>query len=281
MNKKRFTFLAALFIVISVFGQSIEKISYQAVVRDATNATVVNQVVGMKISILQGGTLENPESVAYSETQTPTTNANGLLSIYIGAGSAVTGTFSGITWSNAPHYIKIEIDPSGNNTNYTITGTAQLVSVPYALYAKTAAAGALTGTSLNSTVVGSSLTSVGTLTGLTVTGTTETGFVKITGGTPSLGKVLTSDADGLASWAAVVSVREVDDWFDATTSQTAFTLSQAPSANSKVKMYVNGIRISKTAYTYDSSGTSLTYVPANNGGYALTADDRIQFDYFY
>ena len=148
--------------------------------------------------------------------------------------------------------------------------------------AKTVAAEELTGTSLNSTVVGSSLTSVGILTGLTVTGTTETGLVKITGGTPGLGKVLTSDAVGMAIWAAAaVSVTEVDDEFTATTSQTAFTLSQAPSANSKVKMYVNGIRISKTAYTYSSSGTSLTYDPATNGGYQLTAGDRIQVDYFY
>jgi hypothetical protein len=148
--------------------------------------------------------------------------------------------------------------------------------------AKTVAAEELTGTSLNSTIVGSSLTSVGILTGLTVTGTTETGLVKITGGTPGLGKVLTSDAVGMAIWAAAaVSVTEVDDEFTATTSQTAFTLSQAPSANSKVKMYVNGIRISKTAYTYSSSGTSLTYDPATNGGYQLTAGDRIQVDYFY
>ncbi|MFT6065625.1 MAG: hypothetical protein ACJAQX_001499 [Polaribacter sp.] len=278
MNKKRFTFLAALLIAVSIFGQSPEKISYQAVVRDATNTTVANQVVGMRISVLQ--TTANGTAV-YVETQTPTTNANGLLSIYIGAGSAVTATFSFIDWSSGPYFIKIEIDPAGGAA-YTIIGTTQLVSVPYALYAKTAAAGALIGTSLNSTVVSSSLTSVGTLTSLTVTGTAETGFVKITGGSPAVGNVLTSDADGLASWAAAAtSATEVDDEFTATTSQTAFILSQVPSANSKVKMYVNGIRISKTAYTYTSSGTSLTYNPANNAGYALTAGDRIQFDYFY
>jgi hypothetical protein len=108
------------------------------------------------------------------------------------------------------------------------------------------------------------------------------GTVKIVDGSQGVGKVLTSDADGLASWAAAaISVTEVDDEFTATASQTAFILSQVPSANSKVKMYVNGIRISKTAYTYTSSGTSLTYNPANNAGYALTAGDRIQFDYFY
>ena len=73
--------------------------------------------------------------------------------------------------------------------------------------------------------------------------------------------------------------KEVADEFTATASQTSFTLTQPPSANSKVKMYVNGIRISNTAYSV--SGSTLTYVPANNGGYTLTLSDRIQFDYFY
>jgi len=51
------------------------------------------------------------------------------------------------------------------------------------------------------------------------------------------------------------------------------------SVNSKVKMYINGIRISNSAYSL--SGTTVTYVAANNGAYALTTGDRIQFDYFY
>jgi uncharacterized protein (TIGR02145 family) len=127
-----------LFTVVSILAQAPEQISYQAVVRGSDNAIVANQAVGMRISVLQGGTLASPGSVAYSETQTTTTNANGLLSIYIGAGTAVTGVFSQIDWSALPHYIKIEIDPTGNNANYTITGTTQLVSVPFALYAKTA-----------------------------------------------------------------------------------------------------------------------------------------------
>ncbi|MBT7243014.1 MAG: hypothetical protein HN879_06275, partial [Flavobacteriaceae bacterium] len=75
------------------------------------------------------------------------------------------------------------------------------------------------------------------------------------------------------------SVREVADEETATSSQTSFTLTQTPSANSKVKMYINGIRISNTAYSV--SGTTLTYIPANNGSYALTASDRVQFDFYY
>ncbi|SHN01717.1 hypothetical protein SAMN05216269_110139, partial [Flavobacterium xinjiangense] len=85
-------------------------------------------------------------------------------------------------------------------------------------------------------------------------------------------------ADGTIS-TGTAEVREVADEFSATISQTEFTLNQAPSANSKVKMYVNGIRISNTAYSL--SGTTLTYIPANNGSYSLSVSDRIQFDYFY
>jgi hypothetical protein len=95
------------------------------------------------------------------------------------------------------------------------------------------------------------------------------------------GQVLQSNGTTAApSWATpAVTITEVADEDSATVSQTAFTLAQTPSANSKVKMYVNGIRISNTAYTV--SGTTLTYIPANNGAYALSSGDRIQFDYFY
>jgi hypothetical protein len=110
--------------------------------------------------------------------------------------------------------------------------------------------------------------------------TLQTGFIKITGGTPAVGKVLTSDADGMAAWKAVAT-RVVADEFLAVANQDTFTLSQIPHENSIVRMYVNGIRISKTAYNFNHSDTTLTYNSANNGGYALTEGDRIQFDYFY
>ena len=79
--------------------------------------------------------------------------------------------------------------------------------------------------------------------------------------------------------AGIAAVREVADEFTATAAQTSFTLTQTKSTNSVVKMYINGIRISNTAYGV--SGTTLTYVPANNGAYALSVSDRVQFDYYY
>lgn len=135
--KKIFTIVAALFITLSVWAQAPEKMSYQAVVRNATNDLVTTQAVGMKISILQGGTTG---TVVYEETQIPTTNTNGLVSLEIGTGITVSGDFTTINWAEDTHFIKTETDPTGGTT-YTITATSQLMSVPYSFYAKTAGNG--------------------------------------------------------------------------------------------------------------------------------------------
>ena len=118
---------------LNALAQAPEKMSYQAVVRDNTNALVVDKVVGMRISILRGSASGTP---AYVETQSPRSNTNGLVTLEIGAGTVVSGSFAGINWSSGPYFIQTEIDPSGGS-NYTILGVSQLVSVPYALYAKT------------------------------------------------------------------------------------------------------------------------------------------------
>ena len=132
--KKLYTLLTAVILTASAFAQAPEKMSYQAVVRDAGNALVTSQSVGMQISILQGSV---SGTAVYVETQTPTTNINGLVSIEIGSGTVVFGAFNTIDWSNGPYFIKTETDPTGGTT-YTMTGTSQLMSVPYALHANTA-----------------------------------------------------------------------------------------------------------------------------------------------
>src|SRR5690554_7223308 len=131
--KKIITVCAVLLMTASVFAQAPEKMSYQAVVRDASDALLGSTSVGMQISILQG----SPSGTSvYKERQFPNTNANGLVSIEIGTGIVVTGDFTTIDWSHGPYFIKTETDPTGG-ASYTITGTSQLLSVPYALYAKT------------------------------------------------------------------------------------------------------------------------------------------------
>mgnify|MGYP006267371059 CR=1 FL=1 len=124
--------------------------SYQAVVRDASGQLITNSTVGMRVSIIK----DDPDGPAeYVETHTPTTNANGLATLEIGEGTAVSGTFFFIEWRSGSHYVKTETDPNGG-TNYTISGTSQLLSVPYALYSNIA------GVSTAWTLVGDNITSV-------------------------------------------------------------------------------------------------------------------------
>ena len=128
--KKICTIFTAILLTASVFAQAPQKMSYQAVIHTSSNALVTSAPVGMQVSILQG----SAAGVAvFVETHTPTTNANGLASLEIGGGAAVTGTMAGIDWAAGPYFIKTETDPTGG-TNYTITGTSQLMSVPYALF---------------------------------------------------------------------------------------------------------------------------------------------------
>lgn len=129
--KKFFPLLVVFLLTASTFCQSPEKMSYQAVVRDANNTLVTSQILGMQISILKG------ETSVYTETQTPTTNTNGLVSLEIGTGAIKSGNFSTINWANGIYFIKTEIDLTGGSA-YTLSATTQLLSVPYALHAKTA-----------------------------------------------------------------------------------------------------------------------------------------------
>jgi hypothetical protein len=139
--KQIFSILGALSFMVNVTAQSPNRMSYQAVVRDSSNVLVTNHAVGMQISILQGSA---SGSAVYVETQTATSNDNGLVSIEIGGGTTVSGTLDFIDWGNGPYFVKTETDPDGGN-NYSISGTSQLLSVPYALYAKNA--GTITGDS--------------------------------------------------------------------------------------------------------------------------------------
>ena len=132
--KNLYLIAVILLLTAGVFAQAPQKMSYQTVIRNSSQALVSATTVGMKISILQGS---SAGTAVYIETQTPVTSANGLASIEIGGGSVVSGSFADIDWANGPYFVKTEIDPAGG-TSYSIVGTSQLLSVPYALHAKTA-----------------------------------------------------------------------------------------------------------------------------------------------
>ena len=138
--KKIFTILTSLFLGVAFLlpqqaqAQVPEGISYQAILRDLNGNVIQSRLVGMQISVLQG----SPTGTAvYVETQAPTTNSNGLISIEIGNGLVQSGSLSSIDWANGPYFIKTETDPNGGS-NYSLFGSSQFLSAPYALHAKTA-----------------------------------------------------------------------------------------------------------------------------------------------
>jgi len=82
--KKIYSLVAGLLLTASVFAQAPQKMSYQAVIRNSSNALLTSTPVGMRISILQGSIFG---ASVYVETQTLSTNANGLVSLEIGTGT--------------------------------------------------------------------------------------------------------------------------------------------------------------------------------------------------
>lgn len=132
--KKLLNLLLFCSFISTIYAQAPDRLSYQAVIRNNLDELVVNQEIGIKISILQG---DVTGSAIYIEQHSPSTNANGLITIEIGGGTVQTGDFATINWGEAIFFLKTEVDPSGGD-NYTITGVSQFLSVPYALHAKTA-----------------------------------------------------------------------------------------------------------------------------------------------
>lgn len=141
MNTKYSTIRSSITILIVCLltqglasAQAPERIGYQTVVRVNGITPVTSSVVGMKISINKS----TPEGLTlYSERQTPLTDLNGLATVEIGAGTVISGSLAAIDWSSGSYFVKTETDPSGG-TNYAITVTHQLLSLPYAMHAGTA-----------------------------------------------------------------------------------------------------------------------------------------------
>jgi|GEM_PF-564734 len=131
--KNLLSILCLLIASISV-AQSPDLFNYQSIVRDQNGNILNNQSISLKVSILEGST---SGTVVYEEDHSPTSSASGLISLQIGSGTVVSGSFSTINWGTAAHYIKVEADPNGGS-NYELLSNNQLVSVPYAKYATTA-----------------------------------------------------------------------------------------------------------------------------------------------
>ena len=118
----------------TAFAQSPEKMSYQAVIRDVSNGLVINETIEITVEIIH----ESIQTgiVVYRENHTPITNVNGLISIEIGTGDVLIGELENIDWGNGPYLIRTQSIIGGASS--AVTSVSELVSVPYALHAKTA-----------------------------------------------------------------------------------------------------------------------------------------------
>ena len=125
------------------FAQAPEKFTYQSVIKNSSGYLLKNQEIGLRISILFNSS--NGISI-YSEEHRVESNSNGLVTLIIGEG-VTTDVFSDIDWGNGEYYLKVEVDPQGG-INYMMNQTSQLLSVPYALYARNS--------SVNLSVIGQS-----------------------------------------------------------------------------------------------------------------------------
>jgi hypothetical protein len=127
-------YVAMLGFAASVHAQTPQAFNYQGVARNASGAPLNNQAVSLRLSVRQSSA-SGP--LVYQETHAVTTNAFGLFSVKAGTGTVVSGSFGSIAWQNGNYFMEVEIDPTGGN-NYTAAGTPQqLISVPYAMHAKT------------------------------------------------------------------------------------------------------------------------------------------------
>jgi len=121
--------LSILSVLVSI-AQVPQAFNYQAIGRRANGSPIVNQDITVRFSIIEG-TANGP--TIYQETHTTQTSTTGLFMLEIGHGTVNLGTFASIPWGTGNKYLKVEI--AFNNVNYVLQGTAQLLSVPYALYA--------------------------------------------------------------------------------------------------------------------------------------------------
>ncbi len=131
----------ALFFSNTIFAQNTG-LNFQGVARNPNGVILASQSIALRLSILST-TLTG--AIEYTETRMVTTNAQGVFSIVIGDGSGKNrlGSYENIDWKIMPKFLKIELDPNAGE-NFTLMGTTQLQTVPYANYSQySASAGSI------------------------------------------------------------------------------------------------------------------------------------------
>jgi len=307
------------FATATTYGQVADGINYQAVALDETGKEIAGQDIygniinGKTIDVRFTIIGETPDGeVLYRENHSVNTDQYGLFSLVIGHGNpSADGKFQkliDINWGKDRLYLKVEIDVRQTG-NFKVMGIQQMMAVPFAFYSLNSTSvepgtvsqywrGDKTWQTLDKSAVG--LNNVENIGLSSWNGSSNINTVgTISPGTWNAGPVI---SDGIITGSSIVrrggtssqflkadgsidandyitTIREINDEFTASDGQSRFTLNYRPSEDSNLKMFINGVRISNSAYTL--SGNSVTYLPGNNGSNVLRSGDRIQFDYYH
>ena len=129
--KKVLLMLFVIGVSLNIYSQAPQAFAYQGIARNNLGNPISNQLISIRASILDSSATGVPK---YIETQSVTTNSLGLFSVSVGMGVVQSGTFSAIPWGAGKKFMKVEFDPTGGSS-FVLSGTQQILSVPYALYA--------------------------------------------------------------------------------------------------------------------------------------------------
>jgi len=129
-----FSFSFILFYSFQVNAQAPDGINYQAVIRNLSGSLIANSTIALRIQVKQTSA---SGTIVFQERHSVTTSAQGLVNLVIGQGTLLGGNFSTINWTAGPYFVSLGVNFS-NGTTYLDYGSQQLMSVPYALYAKNA-----------------------------------------------------------------------------------------------------------------------------------------------
>jgi hypothetical protein len=133
---KQFNIISSLiiglvFLPFLASSQSPEAFNFQGIARDMSGNPLVNKTIGLEFALIQGDA-QGP--ILYLEAHQVTTNENALFSVAIGRGLVRFGDIGAIDWSSGPFFMRTALDETGGS-NYTVVGSSELLSVPFALYA--------------------------------------------------------------------------------------------------------------------------------------------------
>lgn len=132
MKKVFLTIATIMMLAVSAAASVPETFKYQALIRNDDGSALTNKEITLQIKIHKGSATGD---ILYSETHSATTSESGIAYINIGEGDSGNMRLGDLNWADDEYFMQVEIN-KGNG--FVDLGTQQILSVPYAQFAKKA-----------------------------------------------------------------------------------------------------------------------------------------------